>query len=196
MNLSNRAASAITFLRAIVPKCHCWGIFHVFTWVILPPAAAAFLPGPPALPWADIQPPLEWWPLLPVPWQNWPALTSGALWPQCCTVPWEFSQSSPQSFPSFPSIRLLSILTPKLHPQHIQSMFEEDEHFLQGLYMYTSSAALLPAISLTAAASCSLAPKLFSASQETWNWLHQKKRNNIFDVFSSHCGRWDGGDGD
>lgn len=148
--------------------------FHVFTWAILPPAAAS--------PWSSS------------PAGGWHPASSGVM----ATAPCSLTElTSGIAACALSPLRILTVQLPVFllgyfpfsHSNFIHSTSSlclgRMNTFLQGLYMYTSSAPLFPAISLTPAASCNLAPKLFSPSQETWNWLHQKKRNNIFDVFSS-----------
>lgn len=74
---------------------------------------------------------------------------------------------SPYKYHSPPSD--ISRLLPGLPSNffHIASSpgLEKTDTLLQPLPMYTSSAALFPAITLIPAASCNLAPKLFSSNQ-------------------------------
>lgn len=117
----------LTSLRAIVLKCHCWASFSCF-YLGHPPSCGCFSLGPQhhcvlasSLLWSDVHCSL-------FPCRTDLGLTSGKAGCGLSVVqPPEKSHSPVLSVSSiFPLIRLLSIL--KLHPQHIQSMFGEDEH--------------------------------------------------------------------
>lgn len=173
----------LTSLRATVLKCHCWA------FMFLPGPSShllLLLPGAPALLGADIQPPLEWWPLLPVPSQNWPLAQLPVP-----SVPWEFSQSSSQcsflvTFHSPTQTSSIahpvyvwggwtlfykgSICTPPLHP-----CFQQFPWLLQLLATLHRNCFLL-------------ARKLETG--------YTRKKEITFLMSSHHCGRWDGGDDD